>query len=165
VRKTDAFWDASALVPLCASQSASAFVRAALKSRSIVAWWAAPVEITGALCRFLRDGQINQRQFQRSRQRLESLRASWVEIPPVERVRELADVLLQRHPLRAADAFQLAAALVWCDERPAKRPFLCFDRRLAEAAVREGFEVEAFGVTPRRPPAALPGGISPRARC
>ena len=49
--------------------------------------------------------------------------------------------LLFVHPLRAADAFQLAAALVWCRERTAGAGFVCLDGRLREAVAREGFEV------------------------
>jgi len=47
--------------------------------------------------------------------------------------------LLRIHPLRAADAFQLAAALVACEERPAGFSFLTGDERLGEAAENEGF--------------------------
>jgi hypothetical protein len=45
------------------------------------------------------------------------------------------------HPLRAADALQLAAALVWCDEAPQGTAFVCLDDRLRDAARREGFAV------------------------
>jgi hypothetical protein len=41
--------------------------------------------------------------------------------------------------LRAADALQLAAALIWCEEQPAGEVFVCLDDRLREAARREGF--------------------------
>lgn len=46
-------------------------------------------------------------------------------------------------PLRAADAVQLAAALVWCRERPRNRPFVCFDRGLAASGTVLGFRVIA----------------------
>jgi hypothetical protein len=51
-----------------------------------------------------------------------------------------ADVLAA-HPLRAADALQLAAALVWTGEAAAGEAFVCLDERLRDAARREGFEV------------------------
>jgi hypothetical protein len=41
--------------------------------------------------------------------------------------------------LRAADALQLAAALVWCQGDPLQHGFVCLDQRLREAARREGF--------------------------
>jgi predicted nucleic acid-binding protein len=67
----------------------------------------------------------------------------WEEAAPTERVRELAETLTQRYAIRSADALQLAAALVWSGERPRQRPFVCFDRWLAEAAEREGLQIEA----------------------
>jgi len=36
---------------------------------------------------------------------------------------------------------QLAAALVWCQERPRRRSFVCFDDRLSLAAEKVGFAV------------------------
>ena len=45
------------------------------------------------------------------------------------------------HALRAADAFQLAAALVACRDPPAGHSFLSGDARLLHAARLEGFEV------------------------
>jgi uncharacterized protein len=41
--------------------------------------------------------------------------------------------------MRAADALQLAAALVWCDEQPQGEVFVTLDERLADTARREGF--------------------------
>jgi predicted nucleic acid-binding protein len=50
--------------------------------------------------------------------------------------------VLRLHALRAADALQLAAALEWSGS-PAAGVIVSFDERLAQAAAREGFEVEA----------------------
>ncbi len=69
------------------------------------------------------------------------LAASWSEVQPVPLVRERAVRLLALHDLRAAAALQLAAALVWAEEQPAGRVFVCLDARLREAAWREGFTV------------------------
>jgi hypothetical protein len=49
--------------------------------------------------------------------------------------------LLRNHPLRAADALQLAAALIASEETPQTLEFICLDDRLALAARREGFTV------------------------
>jgi hypothetical protein len=38
-------------------------------------------------------------------------------------------------------SMQLAAALVWCGERPNRRPFVRFDERLSRAAAAVGFIV------------------------
>lgn len=45
------------------------------------------------------------------------------------------------HALRAADAFQMAAARAASDGRPDSLPFVILDDRLALAAQREGLEV------------------------
>jgi len=59
----------------------------------------------------------------------------------VERVKASARRLLRLHPLRAADALQLGAALAWADGAPEGLIVHTFDRRLAAAAEREGFRV------------------------
>jgi predicted nucleic acid-binding protein len=45
------------------------------------------------------------------------------------------------HPLRSADALQLAAALIAAEDHPGSLPFVTLDDRLALAAEREGFTV------------------------
>jgi hypothetical protein len=52
--------------------------------------------------------------------------------------------MLDTHELRAADALQLSAALVWCQQRPTSRNFLCSDRWLIESAKAQGFSVIAL---------------------
>ena len=47
--------------------------------------------------------------------------------------------LLRVHPLRMADAFQLAAAIVAAENHPASLQFVTLDDRLGQAAEREGF--------------------------
>jgi len=45
------------------------------------------------------------------------------------------------HSLRAADSFQLAAALIWAEENPQGLDLVCLDQNLREAAFKEGFAV------------------------
>jgi len=73
--------------------------------------------------------------------RLEMLGRGWREILPGDQLRELAVRLLDEYSLRAADSLQLAAALIWCDQRPARRTFICADQRLCKAAKSMGFVV------------------------
>ncbi len=49
--------------------------------------------------------------------------------------------MLRTHPMRASVALPLAAAVVAANRRPQTLEFVCLDRRLAEAAEREGFQV------------------------
>ncbi len=74
---------------------------------------------------------------------LAGLRLRWREILPVDRVRQLAEESCSRHAVRSADALQLGAALVWCNEQPKGRNFICFDNRLLEAARASGFTVHS----------------------
>ena len=142
MKKIDAFWDASALVPLCVAQGTSGLAKTASKTKSIAVWWSSPVEMTSAFARLLRNQEIDQQDFRLAMARLTELRRRWIEVQPTETLRDLAEMLLQRYPLRAADAMQLAAALIWSKLLPRKRIFVCFDGRLAEAASKEGFSVQ-----------------------
>ena len=54
-------------------------------------------------------------------------------------MRARARRLLEIHPLSAADAMHLAAALLVTEERTRGFDFVTFDAQLAEAAEREGF--------------------------
>jgi hypothetical protein len=66
---------------------------------------------------------------------------SWHEVDPSESVREVAIRFLRVHPLRSADALQLAAAFVAAQRRPASLELVTLDDRLGAAARKEGFAV------------------------
>jgi hypothetical protein len=137
-----AFWDASAIVPLCCSQQATAQGRRLRRERKqIVVWWGTPLEARSAFARLVREGQITAEERATAVRLLAQLRIAWNEILPTEQVRVLAEELPDTHGLRSADAAQLAAALVWCRERPKQRPLVCFDTRLRTAAAACGFSV------------------------
>lgn len=137
-----AFWDASAIVPLCCSQAATNSSRKLLRADPrMVVWWGTPVEARSAFARLVRDGSIREAECVKAVRLLSQLQPSWDEIQPSERVRTIAEDLPDRHRLRSLDALQLAAALVWCRERPSRRPFICFDERLSTAAAAVGFSV------------------------
>lgn len=73
------------------------------------------------------------------------------EIQPWDKIRGRARHLITKHPLRAADAFQLAAALEWCGEEPAGYNFVCLDDRLRLAAAMEGFRVLPYSEVVHEP--------------
>ena len=137
-----AFWDTSAVVPLCCQQALSAEARlVAHRYGRMVVWWCTRVEAFGALARLRREGALSANGFQQTVVRLSVLSRAWLEVLPVESVCHQAEELLARQVIRAADALQLAAALVWCQGHPQRRVFVCFDQRLAAAATQVGFEV------------------------
>jgi len=148
VRKIDAFWDTSAIVPLCVAQAGSAFSRQAWKNRSIAVWWGTPVEASSAFARLARSGELDRQKLRMAMTRLSALRQMWLEVLPSEGLRELAEDLVLRYPLHAADSLQLAAALIWSHRHPRKRAFVCLDNKLAGAAEKEGFAVHTRGERP-----------------
>jgi predicted nucleic acid-binding protein len=137
-----AFWDASALVPLSVFQDASrAAQREHRKYLLKTLWWGTQVEVRSSFARLMRDRDIDERGFQIAVKKWLAISQRAHELPPSQRVLEIASDLPDRYGVRALDAFQLAAALVWCKERPRNRPFVCADNRLAEAASGAGFSV------------------------
>jgi predicted nucleic acid-binding protein len=141
VKRDRGFWDASALVPVCVEEDASQFVRQHLRRYAPIAWWGSSIEVYSAICRLYRRKEINDRELLGAATRLQALKEAWNEILPGEDLRNSAERLLEKHRLRAGGSLQLAAALVWCGGRPAKRVFVCADERLLEAARAEGFAV------------------------
>ena len=136
------FWDSSAIVPLCCDQPASATVLPLLETDDeVVVWWAARVECASALARMQRDGTLSEPELRPARALLAALSERWSEVQATPAVRDLAEQLVRRHPLRAADALQLAAALVWRPGLVAEAPLVTLDDRLRDAAVGEGFAV------------------------
>lgn len=142
------FWDTSALVPLLDDEPASQAARQQFeRDPDVVTWWGTTVECVSAVTRRERDGALDPPSVVVALDRLDALSRHWTEVEPGERVRTIAYRTLRVHPLRAADALQLAAAIVASEDQPASLPFLTLDDRLAEAAAREGFVVVRPGAT------------------
>ncbi len=104
-------------------------------------FYATEVECVSALSRRLREGNLDQPSFDGAIDILIVLLEHWLEILPTHDLRLDAEVLLTLHPLRTADALQLAAALLWCEGDTEGREFVSLDNRLREAADNEGFTV------------------------
>lgn len=136
------FWDTSAVVSLCVSEPASAAVKPVLHDdSSIVVWWATRTECVSAFRRQWREGVLKAEGEAQARKILETLAASWTEMQPATGLRDTAERLLAVHSLRAAGAFQLAAALRWCRGETKEAALVSFDTRLRDAAAKEGFAV------------------------
>ena len=136
------FWDASAIVPLLiAEASARRLQLLAASDPDMLMWWGSAVECVSALARLERSAALDARATLLAFDRLKQLAAGWYEIEPSDIVRETAIRFLRVHPLRAADALQLAAAFVAAEQRPASLTVIALDDRLASAAQKEGFAV------------------------
>lgn len=137
------FWDTSALTPLLVEEADSSLRESQLRSDSvIIVWYGTPAEIQSALSRRKWEGALDSKAERYALSRWSELRAAWAEVEPMRTIRERAIRLLRVHSLRAADAFQLAAALAACSEQPEGFDFLTADDRLRNAAKAEGFSVE-----------------------
>lgn len=134
-----AFWDSSALVPLCITQRSTPQAKALSANYGMAVWWLTAVEIRSAFARELRMGQLTPNGLVQAQITLDRLRDNWREQEPTEAVREQAERLIDRFPLKAADALQLAAAMGWCLKRPTGRPFISGDGQLLESARALGF--------------------------
>jgi len=136
------FWDSSAVIPVLIAEARSAEMVTLLSSdRAPAVWWGGPVECQSSLHRRRREEVLTPAALAEALARLERLAEDVDVVAPTARLRERAGRALAAHPLRAADALQLAAALVWADDTPAGEAFVCLDDRLREAAGREGFQV------------------------
>lgn len=136
------FWDSSAIVPILINEPNTSRTSSLLREdRECWIWWASRTECLSGLHRRARAGGLSAEELAIARRRLALFERASATVLPAESIRARADRLLSLHPLRAADAFQLAAALVAAEETPENLPFVTLDERLIEAARKEGFAV------------------------
>lgn len=141
------YWDSSALLPLLVKEpSSDAAAETLTEDPAIATWWGTPVECVSAIARLERDALLRHGDAAAALVRLRAASVAWTEVPATTAVREQAVRLVRSHPLRAADALQLAAAIVASDFQPATLAFVTLDSRQGIAAEREGFSVIAPAV-------------------
>ena len=107
----------------------------------MLVWWGTEVECVSAIARVERDGDLPSDLARAALERLDGFSNGWSEVQAGEFVRRSARRLLRVHSLRAADALQLAAAVVAAEGDPASLEVVTLDDRLTDAARREGFVV------------------------
>src|SRR5262245_19528457 len=138
------FWDASAIVPLVLTEPTTKAVQTlAAKDPTMIVWWATEVECAAAIARLERDDALDDAAAAQAFHRLRQLAQTWHEVDASDPIREAAVRFLRVHPLRAADALQLAAAFIAAERRPSSLEIVTLDERLAAAARKEGFAVVA----------------------
>lgn len=140
------FWDTSALVALFVPETHTARAEGWLRSDPEVAIWVLTrVEVLSAIARRLRENRDDLQILQAARREVFKSWESWTEIGDIEAVRRHAERVDETYALRAADALQIGAALVAAEGDPLALAFVTLDRRLANAAEREGFRVLGAG--------------------
>jgi predicted nucleic acid-binding protein len=140
VNPPNAFWDASALVPLCAGQKTTAQVTALSIQYGVVVWWATQVEIAAVIAKLARMKFLDHTQLRQSQALAAKLSDSWYAITPSDTLLKRALRNVERFDLRSGDSLQLAAAQEWCGDQPQGRVFLAADKRLRDAAHLTGFD-------------------------
>jgi hypothetical protein len=136
------FWDSSALVPLYIDEPATDRLRKlAQRDPEIVVWMLSSVEVLSAIARHRRRSKGADDLLHQARLEVLERWSRWSAVTHVEAVRRRAERLVAVHPLAAAAALQLAAALVASGDRPETLDFVTLDSRLATAAQLEGFHV------------------------
>jgi hypothetical protein len=138
-----AFWDTSVIVPFCVHQDISQDLRQLWpKTSRVVVWWRTSIEIRSAVRRLFEESFIDAGGLQFALARLKVIRRKWAEIVPSEKVRAIAENLPDAYGLRALESCQLAAALVWCNEKTNGRIFVCDDSKLSIAVQKLGFSIK-----------------------
>lgn len=136
------FWDSSAIVPLLVAETTTETMRSLADDDPVMlVWWGTAVECVSAIARLERDDELTSEATRVALERLDALAEGWNEVQPVEAARRSARRLLRVHRLRAADALQLAAAVIAAEGHPPSLEVVTLDDRLVEAARREGFVV------------------------
>lgn len=100
-----------------------------------------PLEARSAIRRREREGDISAADADQVLRQIENdCSMTFLMQPSTSAVMEEAARLIDRHPLRAYDALQLAGCLVVRDGMPGPVTFVCADSRLCDAARQEGLE-------------------------
>jgi uncharacterized protein len=136
------FWDSSALLPLVVQEKSTGRIQEIhQKDDDMTVWWGTPTECWSALARLEREGRLSGASANQAAEGLKKLLTRGHEVLPSPAVRATAKRLLFTHPLRAADALQLAAAVVLAGPDVEELEFVTLDEALAGCARREGFRV------------------------
>jgi predicted nucleic acid-binding protein len=138
------FWDTSALVPLIVEEPATAAMqRVMADDPEAVVWTLTSVELLSTLGRLGRVSPELCDLLPSVRADVMRLFQGCAAVTQMDDVRRRAERLVGVHPLTAADALQLGAALVASGDRPDTLELVTLDTVLARAARLEGFPVIA----------------------
>jgi len=136
------FWDTSALIPLLLEEPGTDLALAWIREDAdVVIWGLTRLEMAASIERASRDGRISPAARQAALGRADRIATDASEVTDLAAVRVRAVPVLGRHALRASDAAQLGAALLVADPDPRSLTMVVLDRRLADAALREGLKV------------------------
>ncbi len=138
------FWDTSALVPLIVDEPTTDGAREIFaRDPDVAIWMLTSVELLSAIGRLGRQAVELDDLVPDMRSAAIELVSRCTVVTEVEGARRRAERLVGVHPIAAADALQVGAALVVCGDSPERLEFVTLDGRLARCAQLEGFRVIA----------------------
>ncbi|MEM1182532.1 MAG: type II toxin-antitoxin system VapC family toxin [Acidobacteriota bacterium] len=140
-----AFFDASALVKRYIEEPGSDVVEGLLKAEFPAAARLTEVEVSSAIERRCREGSFGASERDRAIGALRRDIKSFLMVELTAAVVERSLGLLARYPLRTGDALQLASCVELRERLEYPVTFVAFDRRLNEAAGREGLALASPG--------------------
>ena len=136
------FWDTSALLPLLIKEASSSTMKKLYEESSeVIVWWGTEIECISALARREREESVSITECFDAGKRLQEILSYVAEVGPSLEIKRIAKRLLKTHPLRAADALQLAAAISVAGENLSDLTMVTLDNRLKHCAEREGLQV------------------------
>ena len=136
------FWDTSAVLPLFIKEVSTERVRRWYdEDVKVVVWAVTRVEMRSGFARRIRSEPSKSETYKLARETALTTYETWLEVTQLQAVRQRAEQLVESYPLRAADAMQLAAALLAVESDEYRMDFVTLDRPLATAARKEGFRV------------------------
>jgi predicted nucleic acid-binding protein len=137
------YFDASALVKRYVREAGSRMVRRLLASGIVATSRLSEVEVTFGIVRRAREGAFTAARRDRALAGFQRDMPALAVVEVIPEVTADARTLLLRHPLRAADAIQLASCLYLQRQLNQSVPFVAFDQRLLDAARTEGVAIVA----------------------
>jgi predicted nucleic acid-binding protein len=108
--------------------------------RNVIVSFLTPLEITSAIWRKSRETQDDEARRESEQRVHDLLDPHWTVVDEIEPIARIARRLLTQHPLRTADAINLAAAIHIAGDSRALS-FVTNDKRLKSAAQSEGFPI------------------------
>lgn len=137
------FFDASALAKLYVQEPESSAIRLRVKSDVAATSRLSEVEVASAIANRVRAAAMPEVDRDRALATLTDDLAVMLIVELTGEVTRRARSLLQRQPIRAGDAIQLASCLDLQDRLGQPVEMVSFDKRLNEAAVAEGLSLPA----------------------
>jgi hypothetical protein len=140
------FWDTSALVPLLVDEPTTGSAHDLLvRDSSVVIWMLTSVELLSTIGRLGRQAAGLDDLLPSLRSAATDLVSRCAIVTEIDGARRRAERLVGVHAVAAADALQVGAALVACEDHPERLDFVTLDTQLARCAQLEGFRVHQPG--------------------